>query len=710
MKRILSLFCAVVLMLSICSLSVSAETMDSFRHDDQPGGSVMAVNSRAIYTAVRTINSETLGIEKSLEGLTDICDSPDGTIYVLCGDNSCLFLLNKDYSFKSELNIKDTDGKDVDFTGAKGIFVDRNNTIYIADTGNARVLIVNQEGVVNDIWNLPESSLIPEDLIYQPVSITVDDSGYIYILSSGCYYGALSYNQRGEFLGFYGASTVEANALDTLSYLWDRLTSNDEKKEQSIKKIPYSFVDFAVDSDGYMVTCTGNTKKSDNGSGQIRKISPDGSNILYKRDVYGDFSSSTSVNFLEKKKVFRLSNENSYSTQNIVSVDVDSKGFIYALDMVTGWIYLYDSQCNHINTFGGGFSSGDQQGIFRMPVSLMIYNSSVLVADASNNNITVFDITSYGEDFLNAQKMYIDGDYTDAKELWETVLSQDRSNQMAYRGLAMISYLDGDYKTALEYAKNGLDYNVYDMAWKEVSSNFMSDNFVWIFLLCILIIGAIIAFIIIAKKRNLLKIKNPKVTTLLSVVIHPFNSFNDIKYKNYGSIMFANIIVALMFIAFSLEATCSGFMFTKVSSSEYNLFFTIVKTIGLVLIWSLCNWLVCSLFSGKGKLGEVYIATAYSLIPLIAFTFIRVILSNFISLSAEGLISGIGTAIWIYTFFLLCVAMITIHEFDFFKFVTTSLVVVFLMVLLVFVIFMVAILIMQFWDFITSVYSEAVYR
>ena len=334
---------------------------------------------------------------------------------------------------------------------------------------------------------------------------SLNSSGYIYVLSSGCYYGALSYDSKGKFIGFYGASTVQANALDTLSFLWDKLTSNDAKREQSTKTIPYSFVDFAVDRDGYMVTCTGNTDSKSNGTGQIRKISPDGSNILYNRDSYGESFTSSALNFLEEKLVFRQSNVNHYSPQNVVAVDVDSNGFIYALDMVTGWIYLYDSECNLINAFGGGFSAGEQQGIFRMPVSLAVHGSSLLVADSSNCNITVFDRTNYGADLLEAQSMYIAGDYEEAKDLWEKVLSQDRGNQLAYKGMAMISYLDGDYDTALEYAENGLDYTVYDMAWQKIISDFIGNNFAWIILLTLLFIVGIVVLVIFIKKKNLIK-------------------------------------------------------------------------------------------------------------------------------------------------------------------------------------------------------------
>lgn len=710
MKKLISFFCITILLFTILCPVVSAVTMDSFTHKDQPSGATIPVNSRETYFAVKTITSSSLGMEKSLEGLTDICDSQDGSIYVLCGDKSSVFILNSDYSFKNELVIKNKDNEILDFTGAKGIFVDENNTIYIADTSNARVVIADSNGIVKDIWELPESNLIPDDLIYQPISVVVDASGYIYVLSSGCYYGALSYDANGKFIGFYGASTVQSGALDTLSFLWDKLTSNDVKREQSIKTIPYSFVDFAVDNDGYMITCTGNTDNQSNGTGQIRKISPDGSNILFNRDSFGHSSTSSALNFLENKLVFRLSNGNLYSPQNVVSVDVDSNGFIYALDMVTGWIYLYDNECNLINTFGGGFSSGEQQGIFRMPVSLAVHGSSILVADSSNCNITVFDRTNYGNDFLKAQSMYLKGNYEESKVLWQKVLSQDRGNQLAYKGMAMISFLEGDYNTALKYAENGLDYTVYDMAWQKIISDFIGNNFAWLVLIVLVLIIGIIALCIFLKKRSLMKINNPKLKLLASVSFHPFNSFNDIKYKKQGSILYANILLFLLFVAMSLKDLVSGFLFTNVAKSEYNVFYTLIKTVGLIIIWSVCNWLICSLFSGKGTFSEVYVATAYSLIPFITYTVLSTVLSNFLPLSFSGIFNGLQIAIWIYTFFLLCVGMIIVHEYDFFKFIGTSIVVIVMMILLVFVIFMVAILIAQFWEFIVSVYSEAIYR
>ena len=157
----------------------------------------------------------------------------------------------------------------------------------------------------NDGKNIedPKSDLIPSDFLYQPIAIEKDEHGYIYILSLGCYYGALMYTPEYEFMGFYGPNTVKSSALDTLSYLWDKLTSTEEKKTSQVKKLPYSFSDFAFDPEGFLVTTTGavtNSIWSDKNIGQIKKISHNGANILFKRDLKGESSDSP---FLSLNKV-----------------------------------------------------------------------------------------------------------------------------------------------------------------------------------------------------------------------------------------------------------------------------------------------------------------------------------------------------------------------------------------------------------------------
>ena len=166
----------------------------------------------------------------------------------------------------------------------------------------------------------------------------------------------------------------------------------------------------------------------------------------------------------------------------------------------------------------------------------------------------------------------------------------------------------------------------------------------------------------------------------------------------------------LFYIGKVLESTAAGFLYTNVSQRNYNTLITLAQTIGLIVLWSVTNWLVCTLFEGKGRFGEVYISTAYATIPMVLFSFVKVIASHFLPLSGIGFLEAVGVFILIYTFYLLSVAMMTVHEFTFTKFLLTSAVTIFGMLLVVFIGFMIIVLLQQFWNFIYAIYMEVAFR
>lgn len=709
MKKTAWILCLVLLLTTLLSWSATAAPNDSFARQNEPGDEVATVQSREAYGAPQLITASSLGLEEALEGLTDLCSGADGRIYLLCGGEgaSRVVILNKDYTLYKELTVEDAEGEEVDFGGAQGIFVDGDNTIYIADTDNGQVLITDESGTLKDIWGVPDSSYIPDEFAYQPTRVVKDAKGYLYILSLGNYYGALSYSPEGEFLGFYGANSVKAGVLDTLAMLWEKLTSNDVKKSQSSRKLPYSFVDLCVDGEGYVITCTGRTENSTNGEGQIRKFSSNGSNILYQRNPDGSATSSSSVNFLEEKVI--VANKET-RTQNIVAVDTDARGNIYALDKTYGLVYIFDKECNLLTGFGGGYKTGGQVGNFRNATAMCLQGDAVLVADTDTYSVTVFNRTDFGELLFRAEDLHIRGDYAEAKELWQQVLALDAGNQMAYKGLAMATYGEGDYETALTYAKNGLDYSIYDLAWQEVLSGFFARNFIWVALLVVGVIAGLIVLTVQVKKRRLVLIHNSKVKTYMAVIFHPFRSFEELKYKKQGSLVIAGILTVLLFVSVVLKSTASGFLFNETTAKSYNVLYTLLETVGVLLLLSVSNWLICSLFSGKGTLREVFTATAYSCTPLILLTLVQWLLSLFLPLSAADFLSGLSTVAWIYAGFLLCIAMMAVHEYDFFKFLSTGVGVIFLMVVIVFMLFFTMTMLNMCKIFVTEFCEELFFR
>ena len=229
-------------------------------------------------------------------------------------------------------------------------------------------------------------------------------------------------------------------------------------------------------------------------------------------------------------------------------------------------------------------------------------------------------------------------------------------------------------------------------------------------MIAVVLIGGLIAFIVVVKRKNIVLIKNIKVKTALAAPIHPFGAFDDIKYKGRGSVIIALVILVLYYFVNVLKETASGFIATQIDIHTYNTLFTLAETVGLLLLWSVANWLICSSFAGKGNFKEVLIATCYSMIPLMLFTAVRVVLSHFISLTGLAVVDAIGTVVLIYTFFLLSVAIMTVQEYDFFKFLATGIVTVLFMVLIVFVIFLVGVLLQQVGEFIVSIFKEIFYR
>lgn len=701
-KRLLFIIVAVVMVFGM-SFSVFAES-NSFVRIETENDTAVTVNSRNVFNVTKCLTGASLKAEEKLTGVADIFVSENGYIYLLCSESSRIFKLNSDYNLEKEISLKNADGSEIDFKGAQGLYVEDDSTIYLADTENSQVIITDNDGWYINAWVQPKSDVIPESFIYNPVKILRNNDNYTYILSRGCYYGALVYNPEGKFTGFMGANTVKATVLDAISSIYKRLTTTEEKQAALAKNLPYSFVDFAMDIEGYIVTCTGSTDPQSNGVGQIRKINNSGANILFKTFSSGSSLNSAEYNFLEKK-IIKKNGQN--QIQNIVSVDVDQNGFLYALDRTFGFIYVYDSDCNFITGFGG---LGDSVGLFTDPASIAVTKNGLLVADTKKGTVTVFEITEFGKKLFKAQRMYLNGEYTSAKPLWEDLLSQDRFNQPAYRGLAIINYNSGKYKQALKFAKAGYDYTVYDMAYQKLLTDFVAKNFAVLVLIFAILIGVCVFAVVKIRKNQKVLIKNDKIKTVCSVAVHPFNVFDDIKYYGKGSMLIAVIFTVLFYLVSAFKSTLSGFLFLNQSPEDFNAFFTLIKTVGLIALWCLANWLVCALLSGNGKLKEVFIATVYALIPYIVWTIISVVLTWILPLSGAGLISGLNTVMLIYTFFLLSVAMMKIHDFDFFRFLLTSAVTLIAMLFIVFIIFMIIILLQQFWNMLYAVFTEAFYR
>lgn len=662
----------------------------------QDGYSDTVVKTKAMYKVKEVISAERLGIS-DFKQLSDICLGPDGNIYIIDSDAGELIILDSSYNFVSRIGTFKSGDRELTLTKPRGIFVSDKNDVYICDTEAARILVCDTSGNVNEILTVPESSVLPEGFLYRPLKIAVDTKGYTYVLSDGSYYGALFFNPSGEFVGFYGANSVENSIITVLKNLWNKLTMTNAKRSGSVKSLPYQFTDLYIDSGGFVYTATGLVNTGSK-KGTIRRLSPGGTNILNSGDVSFGESGDTKKSTGEIIK------------QDINGICVDENDFIYAFDRGIGAIYVYDTSCNFITAFGGGAGQGTQEGIFKLPCAIDTYNDDIYVCDANNQTVTVFEPTDYGRLVKQAQKYTLDGDYDKARENWQSVLRSDKNCRYAYIGLAKAAFAEKDYKTALDYGRKGLDRDVYSRAYSQLRGEWLNANFAWVFTAVIAVAALAVGGLVYKKRKNIVLIKNRQARLAATAAFKPAAVFTEISEKKNGSVLYASLIILIFYISEIIKNDFYGFAFSSDDVSAFNSVVVLVRSVGAVCLWSIANWAVCTLFGGRGKLKEIFIVTAYSLSALILANIITTVLSNFLLPEEASFLSLIMTVAWIYTAILLTVGLITIHDFTFGRFIGTAILSLIGLLLIVFLIAATVILTQQLYAFFATLFYEITFR
>ena len=697
-KRIVPVLIAAVM---ISGVGISASAL-SVKSGDVPNDTyvywqsgIKAYGSRSVYNFEKVLTGADIGYDYAT--LTDISMGDNGDVYLLDSDSSVVFVLDQNYKFKSSFTAPDEDS---DFTGAQGIEY-KNGKIYICDTENERVLVFDVSGKLLSVMLLPESNLIPEDFIFQPIKIGVDSSGYVYVLSDGSYYGAILYSPEGEFLGFYGGNTVQTGLMTALETLWEKLTMTDEKRANSERKLPYQFSDLFVDQYDFVYTATGRTTTTEVETGQIKRLNPGGINVL----------NSDEVVFSDRKKAnVRFRAAGWTVDANVSSVAVDEDGYMFCVDREASKIFIFDGGCNFISVMGGGNGDARQVTAFKKISGIGINGKQLVILDEKKNNIVIMQQTEYGNKFLSAQSLVLNGDYSEALPLWEEIIAEDKNNQLAFSGLAKAYIADKDYEKALFYAKEGKDYETYDQAKTYIRNRFLKENFNWIALALIAAVGLISFGIVVIRRKGVLAGTPVAVKHVFAVFSSPVDTFRSIKEKKTGSVLAATVLMMIFYLSAVAKNELGGFQFIGDTANAFNSILTLLKTIGAVLLFSVSNWAVATLLQGRGTLKEIYIVTCYSLSPLILSNFLYVILSNSLSLSEGAFITILSVFLMIYAGLIFIFGLMTVHDLSFGRFLGITLLSLFGILVVVFIGVIVFMLAQQLYTFIMTIVTELRYR
>ena len=138
----------------------------------------------------------------------------------------------------------------------------------MADKGAGTVYIFDNGGKLFDNINKPESDLLSSDFAYKPSKVAVDSNGIVYVISFGCYSGALQFDAEHNFLGFYGSESVTMTAKLVLEKMWAKIVPKSMSSNQA-RAVPVNYNNFDIDADDMIYTTKNDVDSNVN---QVRKL------------------------------------------------------------------------------------------------------------------------------------------------------------------------------------------------------------------------------------------------------------------------------------------------------------------------------------------------------------------------------------------------------------------------------------------------------
>lgn len=644
----------------------------------------------AAYVLERTLYGGDDAADGKLASPQDVFVDGKRNIYIADTGNDRIFVLNERFRTQRVLQTFDNGGQADSFRQPEGVFAAPNGDIYVADTQNRRIVVLTEDGRLLREFGEPRSSLIRPGFQYMPTKVAADRLGQIYVISRGSYEGIMQFDADGEFVGFLGTNRVQFKPIDLL---WKRISTR-AQRDRMAQFIPIEFNNLAIEPNGFLFTTT----SEENANEPIKRLNVSGVDILRDKGYFppkGDIG-ATLQGSRPGSSIF-------------VDVTTDEAGMYSGLDSKRGRIFTYDKDGNLLYQFGG---LGSQQGLFRTPVAIAMLEDRTLILDKDLSRLTVFRPTAYGSAIRSAVGYLDQGQVDPSTAAWEQVLKMNGNFEVAYIGIGKSLLKKGDNRAAMTYFKLGNDRDHYSEAFKRYRQQVVYDNFGYLVLGVFLLGSLVFAAFRLARRRTagmlyreVGVLKNP-----LHTMMRPFNGFWEMKFEKKGRVWLAVAILLLLALFSIAKRQFSGFVVNYNNLAQLNSLNEFRFVLLPFLLWVIANWSVTTLMEGEGKFKEIVMATGYALMPMAVIALPQTLYSNLITIDEGAFYYLLDIVGYLWFAWLLFVGTMTIHQYTPGKTVVTMLLTLVAIGILLFLGLLFFSMIQQMISFAVSLYREIGFR
>ena len=680
--------------------------------------------SPTAYETVINVNSDKMNLVQDKFGnkplskyASDIVTDDESNVYIADRGNNRIVVLNKYYNTIAVLeSFVNGNGEVETFNDPQGVFVtdprldtDGESYIYVCDTGNSRIVVFDREYNWKKTLVKPKSELL-EDEAFKPSAIAVDLYGRIFVVSHSCFEGIIVMSEEGDFTGFIGAQKVTYSLLDMI---WRRFQTR-EQRLNSVGNISTSYNNITVDAEGFVYVTNDEIDEAQQYAAikskapdysPIKKLNSAGKQIL-NRNGFFDPGGEVMVSQLSDRE---------YGISKIVDVAIGTENSWTILDTERSRFFTYDQDGNLLFAFG---DKGDQMGNGETLVGVTYHEvdgvNYLISLDqaAGDTKITVYAPTPYCDTIMSALRNQNEHNYSSSIDYWQEVLTLNNNFDMAYIGIGKALYSQGKYDEAMEMLSKAYETASYSKAFNEVRKQIIGKWLLPIVIAVVVVLVLFFKFLGWAKKKNkATSLKVGKKTYweeliyAFHLVFHPFDGFWDLKHEKRGSVRAASTIIGLTILAFIYQSIGQGYTFNP--RSAYTTVFVQILSIGVpVILWTVSNWCLTTLFDGEGSFKDIYIATGYSLAPLPLFVIISTILTNVLSASEGSIPTMLITIAFVWVVILIFFGTLVTHDYTLNKNLITILGTILAAAIIMFVAILFSSLVVKMVAFLISLVTE----